>query len=60
MIDKDNVKSSQFIQFKWILRYVLRFTKNKISKNIWITLDNVPVHTVDKVLKYYYSLDAQV
>ena len=60
MIAKDTVKSSEFIQFLWILRYVLRFTKNKISKNIWITLDNAPVHTANKVLKYYNSLDAQV
>ena len=58
MIVEDTVKTKEFIKFLQILRHALKATMLTTSENIWITLDNAPVHTSHESLNAIKSLDA--
>ena len=51
MIVDDTVKTLEFWKFLLVLKYVL-FQSKALSKfNVWITLDNAPVHTSYKSME---------
>ena len=57
MIVEDTVKTKEFTQFLIILKYAIKLLKLVPSKDVWITLDNAPVHTSQESLKILKNLN---
>ena len=52
-LTKDTVRSKDFIQILWVLKYVMCFNKKQLKTNVWVTLDNAPVHISEENIKIY-------